>query len=174
VRTGSARLSASAAERAWMMACCKLLANREFKLASPGQRRRQHPTRPDSRSDRTPRSGAAQAVTLATGLPRRSAARRAFFRAVSTTYCGGSHDLAWMSWDDSWTSTGRIAAQYVLSAHPHVAFAQVERPERPSSPLFNSLEQEWWRPPRHDRGRAVLPGASHRVGSRADLSWACR
>jgi hypothetical protein len=49
-----------------MMACCKLLANHEFTLAIPGQQRRQHPTRPDSRSDRTPRSGAAQAVTPAT------------------------------------------------------------------------------------------------------------
>src|SRR5690242_5349471 len=36
------------------------------------------PTRPDNVSDRTPRSGAAQAVTLVTELPRRSAVRRAF------------------------------------------------------------------------------------------------
>jgi hypothetical protein len=27
-----------------MMACCKLLANREFKLAASGQQRRRHPT----------------------------------------------------------------------------------------------------------------------------------
>jgi hypothetical protein len=47
-----------------MMACCKLPANREFKLAAPGQQRRRHSARPDSRSDRTPCSGAAQAVTL--------------------------------------------------------------------------------------------------------------
>jgi hypothetical protein len=45
------------------------------------------PTRPDNLSDRTPRSGAAQAVTLVTELPRRSAGTRAASTSESTTLC---------------------------------------------------------------------------------------
>jgi len=69
------------------MACCKLPANREFKLAAPGQQRRRHSARPDSRSDRTPCSGAAQAVTLGDRVAAPIGGYRASYDRRAVTVC---------------------------------------------------------------------------------------
>ena len=61
---------------------------------APRPAARAAPTRPDNLSDRTPRSGAAQAVTLVTGLPRRSAARRALSRTCPIAQCDVVHRLS--------------------------------------------------------------------------------
>src|SRR5215831_13888610 len=72
-----------------MMAYWKVAGQPWVHARGPRPAARAAPTRPDNLSNRMPRSGAAQAVTRVTELPRRSAGRRAVITGPSCRWQRG-------------------------------------------------------------------------------------